>query len=258
LELPEFDSRSALIFKGGESEAMKRLNYYLWDSKLLSSYEETRNGLIGGDFSTKLSAWLAQGCISPKLIYAEIQKYEKVHGANKSTYWLYFELLWRDYFRLIGKKFGKKIFLQSGIFDKKPKSNKQSKALFNAWADGKCGQPFIDANMTELKISGFMSNRGRQNVASYLVNDLKLNWQLGAEYFESQLIDYDPTSNWVNWLYIAGLGNDPREDRYFNPQTQSRRYDPQAAYMKLWLPELNDLSADEIHEMKSGENSKVK
>jgi deoxyribodipyrimidine photo-lyase len=88
LELPEFDSRSALIFKGGESEAMKRLNYYLWDSKLLSNYEETRNGLIGGDFSTKLSAWLAQGCISPKSIYAEIQKYEKVHGANKSTYWL--------------------------------------------------------------------------------------------------------------------------------------------------------------------------
>ncbi len=258
LELPEFDSRSALIFKGGESEAMKRLNYYLWDSKLLSSYEETRNGLIGGDFSTKLSAWLAQGCISPKLIYAEIQKYEKVHGANKSTYWLYFELLWRDYFRLIGKKFGKKIFSKSGIFDKKPKTNKQNKALFKAWADGKCGQPFIDANMTELKISGFMSNRGRQNVASYLVNDLKLNWQLGAEYFESQLIDYDPTSNWVNWLYIAGLGNDPREDRYFNPQTQSRRYDPQAAYMKLWLPELNELSADEIHEMKSGENSKVK
>jgi deoxyribodipyrimidine photo-lyase len=258
LKMPEFDSRSALIFKGGESEALQRLKYYLWDSKLLSNYEETRNGLIGGDFSTKLSAWLAQGCISPKLIYAEIQKYEKVHGSNKSTYWLYFELLWRDYFRLIGKKFGKKIFLKSGIFDKKPKSNQQSKVLFNAWAEGKCGQPFIDANMIELKLSGFMSNRGRQNVASYLVNDLKLNWQLGAEYFESQLIDYDPTSNWVNWLYIAGLGNDPREDRYFNPQTQSRRYDPQAAYMKLWLPELNVLSADEIHEIKSGENSKVK
>jgi deoxyribodipyrimidine photo-lyase len=102
-----------------------------------------------------------------------------------------------------------------------------------------------------------MSNRGRQNVASYLVNDLKLNWQLGAEYFESQLIDYDATSNWVNWLYIAGLGNDPREDRYFNPQTQSRRYDPNADYMKLWLPHLQEYTADEIHELKFSSNSKV-
>jgi deoxyribodipyrimidine photo-lyase len=257
LESPLMDSRSALTFKGGESAALQRLNYYLWDSKLLSSYEETRNGLIGGDFSTKLSPWLAQGCISPKMIYAEIQKYEKVHGANKSTYWLYFELLWRDYFRLIGKKFGKKIFLRGGLYDKKPKSDRKNNHIFQSWAEGKTGQPFIDANMIELKLTGFMSNRGRQNVASYLVNDLKLSWQLGAEYFESKLIDYDPTSNWVNWLYIAGQGNDPREDRYFNPQTQSRRYDPLAEYIKLWLPQLSDLSADEIHELKLNSNTKV-
>jgi len=257
LEIPEQDHRTAMHFKGGETEALKRLDYYLWDSKLISTYEESRNGLIGGDFSTKLSAWLAQGCISPKLVFAELHKYEKVHGANKSTYWLYFELLWRDYFRLIGKKFGKKIFLKGGIFDKNPKSTLNNASKFRTWSEGSTGQPFIDANMTELRLTGFMSNRGRQNVASYLVNDLKLNWQLGAEYFESQLIDYDATSNWVNWLYIAGLGNDPREDRYFNPQTQSRRYDPNADYMKLWLPHLQEYTADEIHELKFSSNSKV-
>jgi deoxyribodipyrimidine photo-lyase len=257
LQLPDKDSRACMEFKGGEQEALKRLQYYLWDSRLVSTYEESRNGLIGGDFSTKLSPWLAQGCISPKLIYAELQKYEKAYGANKSTYWLYFELLWRDYFRLIGKKFGKKIFTKGGLFDRKPKSILHDASKFRSWADGITGQPFIDANMTELKLSGFMSNRGRQNVASYLVNDLKINWQVGAEYFESQLIDYDPTSNWVNWLYVAGLGNDPREDRYFNPQSQSRRYDAQAAYMKLWIPHLRDLTAEEIHELKLSNNHKI-
>jgi deoxyribodipyrimidine photo-lyase len=257
LQLTEHDSRAAFEFKGGETEALKRLQYYLWDSRLVSTYEESRNGLIGGDFSTKLSPWLAQGCISPKLIFAELQKYEKAHGANKSTYWLYFELLWRDYFRLVGKKFGKKIFTKGGLFDRKPKSILHDASKFRSWAEGTTGQPFIDANMTELKLTGFMSNRGRQNVASFLVNDLKINWQIGAEYFESQLIDYDPTSNWVNWLYVAGLGNDPREDRYFNPQTQSRRYDAQAEYMKLWLPHLRQMTAEEIHELKLSNNHKI-
>ena len=257
LQLTEHDSRAAFEFKGGETEALKRLQYYLWDSRLVSTYEESRNGLIGGDFSTKLSPWLAQGCISPKLIFAELQKYEKAHGANKSTYWLYFELLWRDYFRLVGKKFGKKIFTKGGLFDRKPKSILHDASKFRSWAEGTTGQPFIDANMTELKLTGFMSNRGRQNVASFLVNDLKINWQIGAEYFESQLIDYDPTSNWVNWLYVAGLGNDPREDRYFNPQTQSRRYDAQAEYMKLWLPHLSQMTAEEIHELKLSNNHKI-
>lgn len=242
------DHRSALKFEGGETKALKRLHYYLWESDLIKTYEKTRNQLIGADFSSKFSAWLAQGCISPKQIYSELQKYEKERGSNKSTYWLFFELLWRDYFRLISKRFGSKIFSKYGLYGKRPKTYSEDHDLFNAWIDGKTGQPFIDANMIELKLSGFMSNRGRQNVASYLINDLNINWKWGAEYFESQLIDYDASSNWGNWLYIAGLGNDPREDRYFNPVTQSRRYDPEAEYIKLWLPHLSELSADEIHD----------
>jgi deoxyribodipyrimidine photo-lyase len=94
---------------------------------------------------------------------------------------------------------------------------------------------FVDANMIELKLTGFMSNRGRQNVASYLCNDLKLDWRYGAEYFEQQLIDYDVCSNWGNWAYIAGVGNDPRSDRYFNIKKQADQYDADKHYRNLWL-----------------------
>jgi len=97
------DPRAALVFKGGESAALDRLDYYLFQSKNISTYKETRNGMVGGDYSSKFSPWLAQGCLSPKKIYQSIKKYESEHGANKSTYWLYFELMWRDFFRLIAK-----------------------------------------------------------------------------------------------------------------------------------------------------------
>lgn len=76
--------------------------------------------------------------------------------------------------------------------------------------------------MKELNETGWMSNRGRQNVASFLVKDLEIDWRLGAEYFESLLVDYDTTSNWCNWQYVAGVGVDPREDRYFNTTKQVR------------------------------------
>jgi len=120
-------------------------------------------------------------------------------------------------------------------------------SLLQLWVEGRTGVPFIDANMRELRESGFMSNRGRQNVASFLVKDLKVNWQMGAEYFESLLIDYDPCSNWGNWNYIAGVGSDPRENRYFNILSQAKRYDPKGDYVKHWLPELSELPCEKIH-----------
>lgn len=250
----EQEERASYHFKGGESQALQRLQYYLGDSDLMKNYEETRNELIGGDFSTRFSAWLAQGCLSPKQIYAELLRYENEHGSNKSTYRLYVELLWRDFFRLMGKKYGHKIFIKGGLQGYETKKLYTNWEKFNSWAAAQTGIPFIDANMTELKLTGFISNRGRQNVASYLINDLKVNWQMGAEYFESILIDYDVTSNWVNWLYIAGVGNDPRDERYFNPISQGKKYDPQGHYIKLWLPQLADMSAESIHETNSHEN----
>ena len=101
--------------------------------------------------------------------------------------------------------------------------------------------------MRELAKTGFMSNRGRQNVASFLVKDLRVNWQMGADYFESVLLDYDPCSNWGNWNYIAGVGSDPKENRYFNILNQAKRYDAKGEYVKLWCPELTQLAIERIH-----------
>ena len=108
-------------------------------------------------------------------------------------------------------------------------------SLRNAkWIEGKTSEPFVNANMIELKKTGFMSNRGRQNVASYFTKNMSMDWRMGAAYFEQQLIDYDVHSNWGNWMYVAGVGNDPR-DRKFNIQFQASRYDAKGTYQKKWL-----------------------
>ena len=236
------------VFEGGETAGLERLHYYLWETDLVQQYKETRNGLLGMDYSSKFSPYLAQGCLSPKKIYWEIKRYESERVANQSTYWMIFELMWRDYFRLVAKKYKERIFLKGGPKEKVFHSLSEDFQAFDKWAEGFSGIPFVDANMRELNRTGFMSNRGRQNVASYLVKDLKLNWQMGAEYFESLLIDYDPCSNWGNWNYVAGVGMDPRSDRYFNVIGQGKRYDPDAEFIKHWLPELSKLDSDVIHD----------
>lgn len=233
-------------FIGGETEGIKQMNKYFWETNNIQRYKETRNELLGWEFSTKLSPWLSTGCISPKLIVQQKLKYEVEVKKNESTYWVYFELLWRDFFRLMGKKYENRIFKFEGIRQKDP-GGKIDFDLFYIWATGKTGVPFIDANMRQLNTTGFMSNRGRQNVASFLVKDLKLNWLMGAEYFESLLIDYDPCSNYGNWNYVAGIGSDPREDRYFNIMTQAKKYDPNGDFVRYWLNELKRVPSNYIH-----------
>jgi len=234
VELLPFDSRAVLEFRGGERAAMERAQHYLMDSGCLSSYKETRNGLVGADYSSKFSPWLAMGCISPRTIYFMIKDYEEKHGANDSTYWLIFELIWRDYFRFAMKKHKSKFFQKGGIQGRAPKTLDDSDAL-QCWINGKTGVDFVDANMQELRLTGFMSNRGRQIVASYLCNDLKLDWRYGAAYFEQELIDYDVASNWGNWAYLAGVGNDPRGNRYFDVAKQAKQYDAGGAYRRRWI-----------------------
>lgn len=241
------DVRAAVPFKGGESVALARLERYLWGRDLIRTYKETRNGMLGEDYSSKFSAWLAHGCLSPRWVYAEIKRYEQERIANESTYWLTFELLWRDYFRFVALKAGTRLFRLSGIRHEMGKTWSHDHAQFERWAEGQTGIPFIDANMRELRQTGFMSNRGRQNVGSFLVKDLGINWTWGAMWFESLLVDYDPCSNWGNWNYVAGVGNDPRENRYFNILSQASRYDEQGAYVKHWLPELDQVPGDRVH-----------
>nr|AIE57496.1 CRY-DASH [Platynereis dumerilii] len=241
-----FDERSAFPFTGGESSALARLKSYAWETDAVAKYKETRNGLIGHEYSTKFSSWLAHGCISPRQIYWEIKNYESQRVANQSTYWVIFELLWRDYFRFVGMKYGNKLFFEGGIFGKQIPW-KRDENLFKAWKEGRTGVPFVDANMRELAATGFMSNRGRQNVASFLTKDLKLDWRMGAEWFESMPIDHDVCSNYGNWLYSAGIGNDPREDRKFNMIKQGLDYDAEGDYVRLWVPELKGIQGGQVH-----------
>ncbi|MFN8346671.1 MAG: DASH family cryptochrome [Spirosomataceae bacterium] len=245
--LPVADPRGVLAFKGGETEALHRLQAYFWDNDQLKSYKETRNGLLGADYSSKFSPWLALGCLSPRRIYEEVKRYEAERVANDSTYWMIFELLWRDYFRFITLKYGSRLFKVSGIQYNLEIERNHRRDLFEKWVNGQTGVPFIDANMRELKLTGYLSNRGRQNVASFLAKDLLVDWTWGAAYFESQLIDYDVCSNWGNWNYVAGVGNDPRENRYFNNLSQAKKYDESGEYVKTWLPELLQVPAASVH-----------
>ena len=231
----EMDSRTAFPFKGGESSAMERIQYYFWETKKLAYYKKTRNGLIGLDYSSKLSAWLANGSISAKTIYWEVQRFEKEEIKNQDTYWLVFELIWRDFFKYISLKHGNAIFLKGGILEKNYEWE-YSKTKMQKWINGTTQEPFVNANMKELNTTGWMSNRGRQNVASFWSKEWQQDWRCGAAYFESMLIDYDAHSNWGNWMYNSGVGNDPR-DRKFNISRQADMYDAQGKFQRLWLQE---------------------
>jgi len=244
-ELPPLPNK-VMKFDGGECRGMERLESYFWQKDLLKNYKETRNGLLGKDYSSKFSPWLALGCISPRSIYWEVKKYEKERKKNSSTYWLVFELIWRDYFRFICKKHGDKVFQVEGIKNQRD-SWRRDRAEFLRWCEGRTGVPFVDANMRELNMTGFMSNRGRQNVASFLVNDLNIDWTWGASYFESMLIDYDVCSNWGNWMYVGGVGNDPRENRYFNILRQAKNYDREGEFVRFWVDELASIEGFDIH-----------
>ncbi|KAJ6824632.1 uncharacterized protein M6B38_122920 [Iris pallida] len=243
LGLDEIKCDQGMHFIGGETAALSRVHEYLWKKDLIKVYKETRNGMVGPDYSTKFSPWLASGSLSPRYVYEEVKRYEKERLANDSTYWVLFELIWRDYFRFISIKYGNSIFHIGGP---RKVANKWSQDLhlFVSWRDGRTGYPLIDANMKELSATGFMSNRGRQIVCSFLVRDMGIDWRMGAEWFESCLLDYDPCSNYGNWTYGAGVGNDPREDRYFSIPKQAKNYDPEGKYVAYWLPELKHLPKD--------------
>lgn len=187
---------------GAETAALQHLYQYL-ERKLPHSYKQTRNGLSGLDFSSKFSPWLATGALSARTIHAALQQFEQVHGANEGSYWLWFELLWRDYFRFIHLQYGKRLYHYQGLSNEQgfaPKPATQIKAL-TRWCTGQTGEPLVDAGMRELAATGYLSNRLRQIVASYWIHD---------------------------------LGGDWRGGRRFHPQKQAREHDPQGHYQSLW------------------------
>lgn len=263
---PALDDRSSFPFDqsewfGDEFTALQHVSRY-FSSQLPQTYKLTRNTLTGIDYSTHFSPWLAQGALSPRNILQALKTHEKEYGANDSTYWISFELLWREHFRLMARKHGATLFKQSGLKNKhqdnEPYPSYQSQRSrtpyppktvsknvgtnrntatdhnFERWQTGQTDHPLINAAMNELVTTGFLSNRLRQIVASYAIHDLGINWLAGAAWFEHCLIDYDVHSNQGNWAYIAGVGTDPRGGRRFNTDKQMKEYDPDGSYQMRW------------------------
>ncbi|MCX7979422.1 MAG: DASH family cryptochrome [Bacteroidia bacterium] len=241
--LPPYASQS-FPFKGGETAGQKWVRTYFEGP--VFTYKQTRNSFYGETFSSHFSPWLAVGCLSPRWVYAQLREAEKKKGANDSTYWLFFELLWREYFRWLALRWGKKFFAAGGLRDLRLPW-RHDEQLFTAWIEGQTGYPIVDAAMRELKTTGWTSNRARQIVASFLTKNLFLDWRWGASYFEVQLIDYDVYSNWGNWLYQAGVGTDGRGFRWFDPVRQAKLYDPEGHFIRMWVPELRSLSAPRVY-----------
>ena len=222
-----------LQFKASEDAAMAHLKHYIWQQRHILHYKDSRNQLIGKHYASFSSSALALGSLSVRWLWHEIERFEQQILANDSTYWLKFELLWREFFRWQFRKYDARWFSKGGIQSQinftAPVLNTDQQQHFRNWCSANTGNAFIDANMTLLNQTGLMSNRGRQNVASYLIHDLGIDWRLGAAYFEQRLMDYDCASNWGNWAYIAGTGNS--QARHFNVQKQAQLYDPDGSFV---------------------------
>lgn len=231
INIPQINitNKNAILFKGGEDEALKQLQNYL---PKIHEYKQTRNEMSGFSNSTKFSPYLASGCISPRKIYFEIKKQEEKTYKSDSSYWIYFELLWRDFFHLVMKQSQEKLFLKLGI--KEINYNfRNDKKILDEFFSANTKVDLIDASINELKTTGWLSNRNRQIVASYFVKNLGLDWRYGAAFFESFLVDYNPASNYGNWAYQAHVGNDSSY-RIFDISKQTFMYNGDD-YITKWL-----------------------
>jgi deoxyribodipyrimidine photo-lyase len=230
LNEPVDDARARITFRGGETEGLLRLEEYFATNTQVAP-TKGRNGATV-DRSSKLAPWLALGCISMRQVYWAVIKHEQANNVH-NTGMLELELLWRDYFRFMFKKHGKQYFTAD---EQAETTSAEKEVLFEKWKAGNTGIPFIDASMHKLNATGYISNFSRQMVAGYLVRDMEVDWKKGAAYFEEMLIDYSPASNWGNWAFVAGLGHDPRDNKYFNLTKQASELDANSEFISTWLP----------------------
>lgn len=231
-KLPVPPAREDSPFAGGEDAARRHRTSY-FASAAPSYYKHTRNALDDWASSTKFSPWLARGCQSPRQVHTALVNYERHHGANESTEWIRFELLWREYFQWMARAYGADLYRFGG----RPRRSLNTSFYperFRKWCEGSTPYPLVNAAMNQLNRTGYLSNRARQIVASALVNELQVDWRYGAAWFEQQLIDYEVGSNWGNWQYIAGVGADPRGGRHFNLEKQAAQFDPDGDYVRRW------------------------
>lgn len=224
---------SACDFYGGESKGLSHVDRY-FESDLPLSYKQVRNSLDGWDNSSKMSPWLNNGSLSVRRLVRRLKKFEEERGANESTYWLFVELLWREYFNWLALQLGAQLFSFRGSAKASPLTSLYPER-FQKWCYGNTPYPIVNACMKQLQATGYLSNRGRQIAASCLVNELEVDWRHGAAWFEHQLVDYDVAVNWGNWQYIAGVGADPRGGRHFNLEKQTELFDADGSYRSRWI-----------------------
>jgi len=214
---------------------------------------------MGTEYSSKWSPFLAHGCVSPRWIYHRIRHFEKsTRISNRNTEWsVVVMLVFRDWMKFECLKYGDKIFYENGAWGRskyEPFSApnwsgwRRDKALFAKWTNAETGYPFIDAAMTELNKTGYLSLRWRLAVASFLVKDMRIDWRWGAEYFEATLVDYDCAMNFVNWNFVAGVGFDRgAAKKYISQFRYAALNDREGHYVKLWLPQMRAVSKRYIH-----------
>ena len=235
------------IFKGGEFEGIKKLDDFIKQNfrvTPLSLKKKKKAGVL----VTKLSPYLNAGCLSPKTIYERINRFmgNKYH-MNRASCILH-GLMRRDFFKLQEKKYKEKIFEQGGVKGVAKTDLKDDMEKFKVWKEAKTGVPIVDAFMRELNETGFIPFEGRRILSQFLIEELKVNWQIGAEYFQSILVDYNPCSNWGNWNTVADVNFDAKEDRYCNFVTKAKKLDPKGELVRKWIPVLAPLNNHYIHE----------
>ena len=239
-DLPAEPACGATLPAAGENAAWK-----VWESfrdAALNGYAETRNNPdING--TSQLSPYLRFGLVHPRSLLAELGD-SKSHSVFRS------ELCWREFYADV-------LFHQPRTVweNLQPKMNKMTHdtgadavARFDVWCKGETGFPIVDAGMKQMLATGWMHNRVRMIVASFLVKDLHLPWQWGAKFFMRHLVDGDIASNNHGWQWTAGTGTDASPYfRIFNPISQGERFDPQGTYVRQWIPELRELADDAVH-----------
>ena len=240
-----------LWLQPGEHAAHQRLRWFL--DGPIHRYATGRNR-PSVDGTAKLSPHFRFGTLSSRqAVHAALARLSKGGQVSRRDVLTWIdELIWREFFQQVLSAFPR---VASGPFRSDTtvpaprKKGPERERLFAAWCDGKTGYPIIDAGMRQLNLTGWMHNRVRMVVASFLIKDLRLDWQSGERYFMQQLVDADVAANNGNWQWCASTGTDAlRGYRIFNPALQSKKFDPDGAYIRTYVPELGPLPAKSIHE----------
>jgi len=220
-----------ILVHGGRKEGLKTMIKAI---KSQSNYSSTHNDL--DKQTTQLSAYIKFGCVSIREVYKAFHNRRDIIR----------QLFWRDFYANV-------LFSHPNVLGHAMKSNynkikwHHNKSWFDAWCDGKTGYPIVDAGMRQLNTTGYMHNRARLIVASFLVKTLLIDWREGEQYFSSKLVDYDPASNNLNWQWCASSAVDSQPYfRIFNPWRQAEEYDPDCKYIKKWVTELKDVPTEDI------------